>query len=396
MRVLHAAAVASLALGACATRDIVTTDAEAPSKNRIYVPYALPKGTIKISASRASGKIDVTVTDTANRPDPEHLYVLRYAPSRFSKDTVTIETEKNGLLKSISGQSEDQSGEILKKVFELGKEILSISAARKPIDGTKVPDSYSEFTLSTQIDPHDADEVSALRDALKEQGVLAEFNIKAASDEAPLPGGTDRCEGGVCFRIPTVERFAVKFREAVSVQRVQAILNKLKSGGPGEACMDAEDKAAVAKGELTLKSVRALLNDPRCDDGLYEIADNPDQHRNEYAVVLPDTRKVYSVDVRRFRFVDGKTELAFSEGVLTKAIVTKPSEALGLINMPVDGVKGLLTALAAPLTVKVQGLQGEKSLIDAQSNLAQSQKTLIDAERALKKAREKTDENETD
>jgi hypothetical protein len=62
-------------------------------------------------------------------PDPNHLYLLNYEPSAFADDKVTLSVTKEGFLTTADVTAEDRTGDVIRKLAELAKEVAKIAGA---------------------------------------------------------------------------------------------------------------------------------------------------------------------------------------------------------------------------------------------------------------------------
>ncbi|MGH7887517.1 MAG: hypothetical protein ACREPG_06605, partial [Candidatus Binatia bacterium] len=96
---------------------------------------------------------------------------------------------------------------------------------------------------------------------------------------------------------------------------------------------------------------------------------------------LPDKSALNIFPINRGAFIKKVTTVTFDNGVLTEFTITKPSEALGFISIPVDLAKAIVSIPGEVLSVKVKREQDTTALV-------QAQKTLLDAQEALRKAQQ--------
>lgn len=322
----------------CAGNDLLTSKNTVPD-SKIYLPYVLPEGLLKMKFSRNDkGELTSEFVGLEYRPDAEHQYFLEYDHSRFAKDEITIEITSEGYLKSITAKSKDESGEFIKKVVELATEV------GKAVVGVKGGQKLPEFSYEVAFDPTDEDEVKELVKTLDSYGVevwsadyeqLGKFSAPAT---ASSPGAT--CNGGACYRQAQPFTFTIVYSDKPTL--------KNKSPTPTE------------------KSV--LLN-------------------------LPNKSPVLSIALNRYSFVESNTKVTFNDGMLTKVELTKPSEAVGFMEIPIEMAKSVVSIPSALLDFKVTNLGDEKKFLDAQASLisaqqalSKKQEELLDAQQAALEA----------
>lgn len=98
-------------------------------------------------------------------------------------------------------------------------------------------------------------------------------------------------------------------------------------------------------------------------------------------VLLPNEAPVLSLEVARASFVEKDTKITFIDGVLTKYEMTKPSQALGFMQIPIDIVKAITSIPSAMLQFKIDQTTKQTNLDVAQRQALEAQAALA-AERA--------------
>jgi len=98
-------------------------------------------------------------------------------------------------------------------------------------------------------------------------------------------------------------------------------------------------------------------------------------------ITLPNEAPILAVDVKRAAFVEKDTQLTFESGMLTKVDISKPSEALGFIQIPIDIVKAIVGIPSALLDFKINVTQKETSLLEQQAAIIKAQQALIEAKK---------------
>lgn len=164
------------------------------------VSYYLPKGVVtasvlKSEATDASGKLiasyRLSLSDVAYVPDTTQLFFLRYEPSILADDALTVDVTSKGLLSKVNVSSEDQTGAVVLKLAELGKEVAKGFVLLSAGPG--------ETTVFQQtFDPLDAASVSALNTAIKGYAGNLQLTVNTTAAPAPVVGA----EGfsGIAYR----------------------------------------------------------------------------------------------------------------------------------------------------------------------------------------------------
>lgn len=326
------ALAAALLAAACARSDLFRSIELRPGETGILAPYALPKGLIHVSVDRRvsdDGAEDLTLIfyTVLYVPDPEHQYVLRYRHSGLSRDSVFVQIDDLGLLRKISAESKDETGEVAKKIVELAAEAAKIATLRA---GAR--DEKRRFHYEFAFDPTDpADCEAHKRRLLEEYGVtldIASESLAILPDAPEMP--RSRCSEGACFR-PALP-YQVKI----------------------------------------------------------DVADSESRLSRTIIVALPNEAPIVSIDLNRHAFVTAGTQVLFDHGMLASIDFQKPSEALGFVSVPVDMAKMIAAIPASVLDFKFTRIQKEANVAGESKRLIESQMQLLDAQSLLLKAQAQT------
>ncbi len=100
-------------------------------------------------------------------------------------------------------------------------------------------------------------------------------------------------------------------------------------------------------------------------------------------VLLPNQAQVMSLPVTRAAFVKKVTTLGFDHGILTDVHISKPSEVLGFLEIPLGIAKAIVSIPAELIQLKIDTTKSNTELLEAQ-------KAGIEAQRALDELRART------
>ena len=185
----------------------------------VGIPYMLPKALLPVEVIAGSGGVRIDVLEPVFVGDPAQSYVLRYHGNAFTKDVVKVEVDpKTSLLKSLSVETKDETGEVLKKIIASTVRAESAQASETVLLQTMVdPDDASALTAANAaIAKAVAAHVARWRNACTATPAAADLNCKALPEEADLkeaalsvtllppaqpdkPGGSDAdCALGIC------------------------------------------------------------------------------------------------------------------------------------------------------------------------------------------------------
>ncbi|MEM7367032.1 MAG: hypothetical protein AAF587_00455 [Bacteroidota bacterium] len=169
-----------------------------PKAGNLY-GYVLPKALVSISLYQAGSSYYLADAETELIPDPDHQYFFRYNPSIFSSDEIHITFNDSGFLSSIRTSIDDQTGEFVNKLVDLGSAITEIVSV--PPSGTRdVP------ILQLQVDPFDARQLAGVNHQLQRNNetLSLEFKVLGKSDPGE-PTSSDNRSGIYCKPMTTVE-----------------------------------------------------------------------------------------------------------------------------------------------------------------------------------------------
>ena len=98
-------------------------------------------------------------------------------------------------------------------------------------------------------------------------------------------------------------------------------------------------------------------------------------------IYLPNEAPIISMELTRPAFADRVTSLTFENGVLTQADLTRPSEALAFMKLPVDLVKAIAGLPLELLQFRVQNIQQYNALLQAQIDEIKNKQMLMELQR---------------
>ena len=281
------------------TNNVYTTKNTPDNTSRIYY---LPKGNVNLKIVREKDDAPIAVTLTPSIvPDTSVKLFLNRNHSNLYNDHYIIETDKNGLLKSINTTSNYQGGEILKTLGAIGGKAAQIAALCKPVKSA-ITCKPKAFEFEIDLDPYE-DEPKIVNDKIDAtQCVFIDF-AKMKIDNPLLKNTNGTYSDSILYR-------------------------------------------SVADFTLNIKS-----KEPEVVKSL--------------TVALPDLTKIESFDVERGNFVDREIDLTFSDGILTKDDSTYPSEVLGFLSLPLELLNGISQAITGRFDTKTLELQNEKKYVDS-------------------------------
>lgn len=328
-------ALVGLTTSGCATGAFIKAE-HPPGSDGAF--YALPKALWPIDVSREGCDLKVTPPATPTYiGDPNNQYRLQIDHHWLSSETLKVGTDENGLLTTVNGTGEDQLPAALNKVLDLVAAAYGVPPKGAPTgpqtDGQREKLKCEEskeldFVASLIVDPtlERQDEANRLLD-----GTHVTLSTK------PLyPTGSDGkdklvdCSKVVCFR-------AARPYEITFVQR----------------------------GKGLVPQTRRLV------------------------VLAPDPSSTMSVHLDRQLLSKADIKLTFSNGMMTSYDTSKNSEALSLLQVPLDIASAILGLPSQIATIKVTNYGDDQKVLDAYSALLNSQAAMITAQQNLAQAQQK-------
>jgi len=255
-----------------------------------YVPKTLLTATITTSGS---GK-DITL-----RPeriaDRSYLFQVNYDRSIVHDDDLFIETDDKGFLKAVQANSDDKTADIVKSAADtllttVGQ--FGFGRNRSLPDGALSGETH---LLTVQIDPFDENDLGTRNRMLSAHGYCISMFDR---DDEPLPGS---CQ---------------IWRQRNHTPRIETVAYVHRGGTPQRAQgffyrRPVEHKIVVHKRK-----------------GHHWVPIWAGMHRFEQQAELLE------IKVDRGAFIKLQARLDFTEGVLNKYTLNKPSELLGFMAIP--------------------------------------------------------------
>ncbi|MEM9584949.1 MAG: hypothetical protein AAGA08_17685 [Pseudomonadota bacterium] len=302
----------------------------AERRTQIAASYSLPRRYLSFevygnadSMRRSSRfRIDRKPDQEVLGPDPNPLfrYLVNYVPSRFSRDEVDFEIEKQ-ILKSVTVATDDQTGQTLINLARSLGNISRLAADLDPTPGAGLRDSTAETLVAKlKFDPTDPVSVARTRNILSHNathGVDLQITPPPRAITA-VPG----CDYAICYR-PLIT--------------------------------------------VTLSFI-----------------DKRSGNVTEHVVSVPDPHQVTGIDIERSPFVRRDTILTFADGTLTNVDITKPSELAAAALLPLEIVtavfEGTNTAISSLLGLKQNELNSSAELLNAQASFLNALKAYREVE----------------
>jgi hypothetical protein len=330
--------------------------------------YSLPKGMIHFK--RETQQITV---ETVYGPDPEKYYTLAYLPRSSFEETVNVSLTSDLLLSQIEVTSKPKIGEIFMKVFELAREIakLPITTAMGP--EVKLCDVMIDPELLLNIKPSQTADLEQSAKLLRR----LEDDVKAIERKGSAKTEKDKED--------------LK-RSEMEIRGLKSKLSSVKS------LADLYDFCGIEKISLTRLFPSGITQAiPSPSEGVkyrpllpYRLVIKLPDHFFDRIIYLPNEAPVITLDVTRPFFADRITKLGFEKGVLTRIDLTRPSETLAFVTLPVELVKAIVGLPLDLIKFRVENIQESNRFLEAQVFELQQRQALLQQRQALWELQQQT------
>lgn len=304
----------ALFLSACS---VMNTSPIAPNKGIIenQIPYFLPTGRLRIKMFTPEGSTECNMT-IEEVYLAERLLFLQYNPSIFSTDSdIKIAVSTEGFLTAIDSKTKDATPEIIVALAKIAKIAMGIPPA--PLAGLQLEPCKLDLTF----DP--------FRETEKKH---------------------------VLEKIHNINPDIIGLKIVPMFNKVQAGLQQKSNDIPN-----------ATKGVVYLTRLPYEFKIETSTKGV----------QLSQMVYLPNESPLFVLEIKRKPFVENSINITFDKGMLTQVKWTKPSEALGFINIPIDVAKAIMAIPGELLTVKVNDLNAEKGFLTAQKEYMEAQISLM-------------------
>jgi hypothetical protein len=294
--------------------------------------YALPRGIVPLSLARDKCALTLTPPPKIDYvPDPQAQYRLRLDHHAFAKDTLIVETDPAGLLKTVNGTADDQFPQVLEGLVQLVG-VFQGAAPKAPL-------------ASADKSPCEAMDFAAIK-----------MSVDPTIDGNAVPGAAG--EG----------------LHVLGIKITAEPLDPVQSGvgGPVPNCMEV----------VCFRPARAYIIKVRQEHPLLQTV----EHR--LLVTAPDPTIVLGVKLERQPFVSANVTLGFQNGMLTSYQTTKHSEVVSALQLPLNVGAAIIGVFSEVATINVKHVQREKALVDAQTAYLKAQAELIAEQQKLLKVQQ--------
>jgi hypothetical protein len=264
--------------------------------------YWLPKGSILIDGTWEEEKDCTIKVGTLIEAETSSRWRLTRNINHLFEDNVVLEVDPaTGLLKTVSGSSEDKTAEIVATALETAAKAMTFGAGAAPT-GVRALGAEAECGCTPVNLRAPFHYKMKLPEWLGTRGYCRCLRITKAGDETPV----------------VIE---------VQVRRMD------EPGPPGPIQM-----GHIADGKVLVDGIVVRAPAPYKVTLAQPGSSNPP---DDQMVFLPDPTRIYYLPLDRTPFVKNETKIALVNGVVQSVTTSRPSIILGIVGVP----KTILTAL---------------------------------------------------
>ena len=334
-----------IALGACSQPIVSSTTinpgpetAPTTSGESVTAVYSLPMSVVTVTgavdptSTAASPKPLIYTVASTILPDNDARFRLAYRPTDLSDDSVTLTVDQNGLLSSVIANATGHQGDIVVAIATAAATAATLSGVAIPgaIPGGVMPAAVAAPKCVPSTPFTAVYKLKDLEGSDKPLPDCSTLHVEWDGEPAPPPpppatAGAPAVPAGKPEH-PTCS-FSVCYRPLMTA-------------------------AATISSPTLLKQATFVAVDPDSIEGL---------------------------NLKSAPFVARTHTVSFTSGVETSAVISDPSVALAIANLPLTVVTAVLKAPQSILTIQSTNVQDQTAVLTAQT-------ALINAQLALQKA----------
>lgn len=354
--VIAGLSITILVTGLFSTCSVVKTNYSTDPKKIATVYYYLPESILKI---KATVKIAVNYTDTTLKSftvieqsfattteiiaDTKDLLSLNYIPSALMADDIKYLVNSKGLLETVNITTEDRTAEIISKLAEAPKAIVTPLIAGGKSTGKSI---------------------------IKIKEYTADFIVKASAvSKTPLP---------IIWNI-VIENELSKEDYKIGNADFEISSQDLKTDTPKLSDLingNALSKTTETEGIFTRPLKNIELEFKSAKGGfINQLKQN---------IVIADNTKLVIIPVNRTAFAKRVNKIGIQDGVILSNEINKPSSVEGFISIPINIAKSIVSIPAQLIQFKFDNTKRldefEKAKLNYEKSLQENQKFAIEAQ----------------
>ncbi|GAA6213247.1 hypothetical protein NBRC116602_29880 [Hyphomicrobiales bacterium 4NK60-0047b] len=307
------------------------------------ISYSLPKNTVTAVLTQTDGKYELTLSKNTTADDDLQFHA-KYDRNIFYHDKIALQTTSDGFLETISNQTIDKTPDITEKISKIFLTTLGkspFSGSLRTLPSTGLENSNTIFTY--EFDPFIANDLTTINKFLQRKPgyCIAIFD----NNRNPLPGSCLPQNGRIHLVVGS-ENSNTKYTK-VGKKPFSGVFHRRK-----RQYYVVVFKRKLSRWEILLGVRESFFN----------------------------ASPVEKVALGRGAFIDQKQTLTFSDGVLTKYDIDKPSEMLGFV-----GTLSIIVNAAIQIPgLQTQALTNENTNFENRLNAREKRLDLKEKELALK------------
>jgi hypothetical protein len=313
------------------------------------IPYLLPKALVPVEVVATGTLVRVDLLEPVYVGDAAQTYALRYDASPFSTDTMTITVDPTtSLLKTMSIESRDETGEILKKAIAT---LRAESAA-----------ATETVLMQTVLDPGDPASIAEV-----ETRVKSTLDAFVARQRVACNAATTKSDGCVeLLALPA--SIDTRLNVTLMAPASSAIPASSNAGAPtpGIDC----SVGICYRGTLPYRVSLEALGQTRST-----------------LVHLPNHGPLMALPLPRHAFVKTKHTVGLRNGMIESYTIDKPSSALAMVSWPLDVYDAVISTTTKIVQLKIDTSRSAISLEEQQLAEAKRRKEIAEEVAKLKDAK---------
>lgn len=369
--------IAVLLLSGCATQAISTSEQASTARGAEQLTdYRLPRASLAIDVlAWGSDQFAVRVYQPTIVPDERFVLYANERPRMLSDDAIRIEVDpQTRLLRSINVVSQDQTAAILAQVG-------AMYGARSGLSGFDMPDAQdlNRAQIETLRDRHTTDACPLLGPTANPYGAPVQV---AQTIFDPLDGQSIKDASD--FLNARVAQYLRHCGVTENAEPVVLLVRRQDDGLwrpilPPSTATAAPSTSAPAPTASTPADPRQRPDIARaCGDGIcipsatqimVSVA-APHGGAAQALLSVPDADNLRVLHLDRALFVRNTTAAIFSNGSLGSVSVTRPSQALGVVTVPITVVRAVLGSVTEVFQLRVNISSQQRSIAGDSGNAA--------------------------
>lgn len=293
------------------------------ARSNIGIHYMLPQSNIAYQVvNSGTGELRLNLLNPITMGDPKQSYSLQYLSKPTSSDNVKIEVDtKTSLLKTVTIESKDETGEILKTIAAniIRAESSEGDQGTVILEGVVVPQCDSTVEIknldsTNKISQYLKNKVELCTKALRANNSALEINI-CDSYKAIQTQAQNTTRGSTSLEVSVTALHGAPTQSSDSITEVNGIFHR---------------------GVVPQMVKASFLGITR-----------------ETIVLLPDCGPIISLPLEGQPFVKVKHTLVLKDGVVQSYEADKPSSALAIVSWPLDVYDAIVESTSKIIQLKI-------------------------------------------